>query len=96
VKIFYGGEAGDVEQMARTSKQIPRICDCSFLSQLTSIYILHALNCLYLCMLDIYLCLIDRYAWNYLISCMLSYCSYIYMLDIVYICAHTSIQLREL
>jgi len=32
VKILHCGEGGDVKQVARTSKQISRICDCPFLS----------------------------------------------------------------
>ena len=31
VKILHSGEAGDVEQVARTSKQISRVYDCLFL-----------------------------------------------------------------
>ena len=38
VKIIHSGEGGDVEQVARTSKQFSRICDCSSLS-LTCVYI---------------------------------------------------------
>jgi len=49
VEIFHCDEDGDVEQVARTSKEIYRVCDCSFLSQLTCIYILHAYyNCAHL------------------------------------------------
>jgi len=40
VEIFYYGEGGDVEQVARTSKQIFRVCNCLSLS-LTCVYILH-------------------------------------------------------
>ena len=42
VKILYCGEGRDVEQVARTSKHISRICDCFSLSQLTCSNILHA------------------------------------------------------
>ena len=41
VKILHSDEGGDVEQVTRTSKQISRVCDCSSLSQLTCVYILH-------------------------------------------------------
>ena len=41
VKILHCGEGRNVEQVARTSKQISHICDCSSLSQLTFVYILH-------------------------------------------------------
>jgi len=39
--------------------------------------------CLHLYMPDINFCLIDIHAWDCLISCMLSYCSYLHMFDIV-------------
>ena len=42
VEILHSGEGGEVEQVARTSKQFSRICDCSSLSHLTCIYILRA------------------------------------------------------
>ena len=42
VKILHTSEGGDVEQVARTSKQISRVCDCSSLCQLTCVYFLHA------------------------------------------------------
>ena len=43
MKILHSGEGGDIEQVAQISKQFSRICDCSFLSQLTCVYILLAL-----------------------------------------------------
>ena len=51
VEILHNGEGGDAEQVARTSKQISLVCDCSSFSQLTCVYILLALNCLHLYML---------------------------------------------
>ena len=42
VKMLHCGEGGNVEQVARTSKQIYRVCDCLSLSQLTCFYIQHA------------------------------------------------------
>ena len=65
VEIPHCGEGGDVEQVAQTSKQFSRVCDCSSLSH--SPY-LACLYCSYLYMLDIYLCLIDIYAWDCLVS----------------------------
>ena len=56
VEIFHCGEDGDVEQAARTLKQISRVCDCSSLSQLTCVYILVALNCLHLFICLIFTC----------------------------------------
>jgi len=41
VKILHSGKGGNVEQVARTSKQFSRVCDCLSLSQLTCVYILH-------------------------------------------------------
>ena len=75
VEILHCGEDGD-EQVARISKQISRICDCSSLSLYSCSYILYALNCLHLYMLDIYLCLIVIYARDYLASCMLLFLIY--------------------
>ena len=34
VKILHSGEGGDVEQVAQTSKQFSRVCDCLSLSHL--------------------------------------------------------------
>ena len=34
VKILHCGEGGDIEQVAQTSKQFSRVCDCSSLSHL--------------------------------------------------------------
>ena len=97
VEIFHSGEGGDVEQVARTSKQF-----CMFAIAHLSLNSLVFMSCMLIIyvliyyMLDIYLCAIDIYAWDCLISYMLSYCSHLYMLDIVCICAHTSIQPRKL
>ena len=54
VKIFHCGESGNVEQVARTSKQFSHVCDCSSitLSQSLMFNILHVLYCLYLYLLD--------------------------------------------
>ena len=52
VKIFHCGEGGDIKQVAQTSKQISRVCDCSSLSHLC-LYILHAYLFLSLYTLDI-------------------------------------------
>jgi len=65
VKILHGGEGGNVEQVARPMKQIPRVCDCLSLS-IVFISYLHLL--LHLYMLDIPLCFIDIYAWDYLLT----------------------------
>jgi len=39
VKILYCGEDGDVEQVARISKQFSHVCDCSSLSLSTHLYL---------------------------------------------------------
>ena len=84
VEILHSREGVDVEQVARTSKQISRACNCLFLSLSLSLMFIYlaCFYCLYSHMLDIlvlywYTCL------GYLISCMLFYWSYPYMLDIV-------------
>jgi len=53
VEILYSGKGGNVKQVARISKQISRVCDCSSFSQLICAYILHTHNCSYLYMLNI-------------------------------------------
>jgi len=56
VEIFHYGEGGNVEQVARTSKQFSRVCDCLSLSIThLCLYILHAhiIISSYLYMLDI-------------------------------------------
>ena len=40
VEILHCGEGGDVNQVARTSKQISHFCDCLSLF-LTCVYVLH-------------------------------------------------------
>ena len=52
VEILHSVEGGDVEQVARTSKQFCHVCDCLSLSQFTCVYILHVLIVL------IFICLI--------------------------------------
>ena len=53
VEIFHIGEGRDVEQVARTLKQISRICECiSFHPSLVLIY-LACFYCLHFHMLDI-------------------------------------------
>ena len=42
IKILHCGEGGDVEQVARSSKQFSRIFDCSSLTHSLVFYILHA------------------------------------------------------
>jgi len=55
VKIFYCGEGEDVEQVARTSKQFSRVCDCSSLSlSLNSL----VFNILHVFIILIFICLI--------------------------------------
>ena len=73
VEILHSGEGRDVEQVARTSKQISRVCDCRSLplSHLC-LYIWHAFI-VYILTCLIYLCFIDIHAWVVLISCMLLY-----------------------
>ena len=91
VKILHCGEGGDVEQVAQTSKQFSRVCDCSTLSH--CVLYLHAYIVSYLYMLDIYLCFIDILAWNCLVFCMLSFL--VHLLHAC-VCAYTSIQPRKL
>ena len=76
VKILHCGEGGDVEKVARISKQILPCLRLliSLSTHLCLISYLHLL--LHLYMLDIYLCLIVIYAWDCLISCMLVFLAY--------------------
>ena len=71
VEILHSSEGGDVEQVARTSKQISRVCDCLSLPlSLVFICILYAFI-VYIFTCLIYLCFIDIHTWVVLISCML-------------------------
>jgi len=51
VKILHGSQGGDVEQVARTSKQFFRVCDCSSLSTHLCLYLAFSC-CAYLYILD--------------------------------------------
>ena len=82
------GEDGDVEQVARTSKQFSHVCDFSSLSLSLNTLVFINLACFYTCghLLHAwyYLCLIDILAWViwYLILLLLLI---LYMLDIVFV-----------
>ena len=54
MEILHCGEGGDVEQVARTSKQFSCVCDCSSLS--THLLFITCSHYYYLYMLDIYTC----------------------------------------
>ena len=72
VEILHSVEGGDVEQVARTSKQISHVYDCLSLPLSLVFIYLACFYCSHLTCL-IYLCFIDIHAWVILMSCMLLY-----------------------
>ena len=69
VKILHCSEGGDVKQVARTSKQFSRVCDCSSLSTYLCLYLTCLLSlcssiiCLILLVLNRYTCLGYLISW---------------------------------
>ena len=92
VKILHSGEGGGIEQVAQTSKQISRICDCLSLSHLC-LYILHAFI-VYILTCLIYLCFIDIHCFNILHSLVLNISLHAWYCHCA--CVHTCIKPREL
>ena len=91
MEIFYCGEGGDVEQVAQTSKQFSRACDCSSFSHSLVFYILNAY------IIHIFICLIYTCALLIYLDCLV-FCMLLFLVHSLHacVCAHTCIQPKEL